>query len=84
MSQKEKLVKRLLSNPKDFTFNELSTLLGHFGYREIPTGKTSGSRVTFGDDSEDYIRIHKPHPKNILKPYQIKDMLNELKERGLL
>ena len=85
MSKKEKLLKRLLNNPKDFTFNELSTLLGYFDYREIPSGKTSGSRVTFSDNEEkDYIRIHKPHPRNILKPYQIKDIIDKLKERELL
>lgn len=26
------------------------------------------------------IEIHKPHPGNILKPYQVKILLNRLKE----
>lgn len=30
MSQKEKLIRRLKSKPKDFTFNEISALLGYF------------------------------------------------------
>jgi len=32
MGQKEKLIKHLKSNPKDFTFNDAETLLNYFGY----------------------------------------------------
>ena len=32
MGQKEKLVKKLKSRPKDFTFDEAETLLGYFTY----------------------------------------------------
>ena len=83
MSKKEKLIKRLLSYPKDFTFEELATLLSRLGYTLKTAGKTGGSRVTFAKDS-DYIRLHKPHPRNILKQYQIDDIITALSERGLL
>ena len=84
MSKKSKLLDRLLSQPKDFTFDELTTLLNQLGYFIITTGKTSGSRVTFANTEKDYIRLHKPHPRNILKPYQINDIITALSERGLL
>jgi len=84
LSKKDKLEERLLSKPKDFTFNELVALLGRFGYEPISTGKTSGSRITFSNVDCDYIRIHKPHPRNILKPYQITDIIFALEERGLI
>jgi len=84
MSKAEKLLNRLLSRPKDFTFEELVTLLGHFGYTEVHSGKTSGSRVAFIKDGQDYIRLHKPHPRNSLKPYQVNSLIQDLKERGLL
>jgi hypothetical protein len=84
MSKAEKLLGRLLSRPKDFTFEELVTLLGHFGYAEVRSGKTGGSRVAFIDDKQDYIRLHKPHPRNILKPYQVNNLIQDLEERGLL
>ena len=85
MSKKDKLIARLLSQPTDLTFNEAATLLGHFGYSILRTGKTSGSRVTFADSGKnDYIRLHKPHPKNILKEYQVDDIITALKERGLI
>ena len=43
MGQKEKLIKHLKSNPKDFTFNDAETLLNYFGYFRSNKGKTSGS-----------------------------------------
>ncbi|KPU43925.1 hypothetical protein OXPF_20900 [Oxobacter pfennigii] len=84
MSKKEKLVERLLSKPKDFTCEELVTLLGYFEYKQVNLGKTSGSRIAFSNSDKDYIRLHKPHPTNILKPYQVEDVITALKERGLL
>ena len=47
MGQKEKLIRKLKSNPKDFTFDEAETLLGFFTYHRSNKGKTSGSRVMF-------------------------------------
>ena len=35
MGQKEKLIARLLSHPKDFTFSEIETLLRYFAYKQI-------------------------------------------------
>lgn len=84
MSKKEKLMARLLSKPKDFTFEELTALLGYFDYEQTKLGKTSGSRVVFTNGDGDYIRLHKPHPRNILKPYQVDDVITALQERGLL
>ena len=84
MSKKEKLARRLISHPIDFTFDELITLLLSLGYSMEKSGKTSGSRVTFANQNGDYIRLHKPHPRNILKLYQIDAIIAHLKERGLL
>lgn len=84
MSRKDKLIKRLLSRPTDFTFEELITLLGQFGYSILSAGKTGGSRVAFTNGEGDYIRLHKPHPRNILKQYQVDDIISALTERGLL
>ena len=47
MGQKEKLIKRLKSKPKDFTFAELETLLRYLSYELDNKGRTSGSRVMF-------------------------------------
>ena len=84
MGQIYKLIERLQAKPKDFTFQETINLLNHFGYKEKTGGKTSDSRVTFVNKKHDYIRIHKPHPRNVLKPYQVTNLLNDLEDRGLL
>ena len=84
MSKKDKLVRRFMSRPTDFTFDELTTLLRSLGYSIEATGKTSGSRVSFSNQDGDYIRLHKPHPRNILKQYQIDDISANLIEKGKL
>ena len=84
MSKKEKLTQRLLHKPSDFTFDELVTLLRSFGYYIEQAGKTSGSRIIFINKDGDYIRLHKPHPGNTLKLYQIIDIIDKLKEKELL
>ena len=79
MSQKDKLLERLLAKPKNFTHSELRTLLKGFGYREAKTGRTSGSRVAFvNDDTQHIIRLHRPHPGNELKRYQLDYLIEEL------
>ncbi len=86
MTKIDKLIKRLKSYPKDFTYDELKTILNAFGYTESNKGKTSGSRVIFiktaADGSVLKIILHKPHPQNILKEYSIKDILDKLRENG--
>ena len=85
MTQLDKLLTRLLSNPKDFTFDELEKLLGKLGFEEKKTGKTSGSRKAFiHGDSKLIIRLHKPHPSNILKTYVIREVIEVLKNGGLI
>ena len=46
MGQKDKLIKRLKSHPKDFTFDEAETLLKYLSYSRSDNGKTSGSLAT--------------------------------------
>jgi len=79
MSSHEKLLDRFLRFPKDFTWDELSRLLSKYGYYQNNKGKTSGSRVVFEKDNSNIsLDLHKPHPKNILKPYQMKDIFDFL------
>ncbi len=85
MSQKEKLIKKLRSRPKDFTFEELETLLGYFSYRRSNKGRTSGSRVSFvNEQTQSMIMLHKPHSRKNLLDYQMKQIKNQLEEEGLI
>ena len=84
MSRKEKLVNRLQSRPKDFTWDELQRLLEGLGYEPAKQGKTGGSRRRFIHQTAVTITLHKPHPSNIIKMYVIDDVLNILKQEGLI
>jgi hypothetical protein len=79
MTKKDKLLERFLSMPKDFSYQELKTLLNSLSYEESNLGKTSGSRVLFLNViKQSKIRIHKPHPGNILKKYQIVEVISKI------
>ena len=82
MGKREKLIERFLRQPKDFTFEELSTLLGYYGYERSDKGRTSGSRVVFRHEEGYAIMLHKPHPGNIVKSYAMKQVLTYLQEVG--
>ena len=84
MGQKEKLLRKLKSNPKDFTFDEAETLLRYFGYTRSTKGRTSGSRVMFVSEERPPILLHKPHPRKELLEYQIKQLIEHLEGEGLL
>jgi len=83
MSRKEKLIRRLKSKPRNFTYDEAETLLFLLGMTVSNRGKTSGSRVEFSN-GDVRIRLHKPHPQKELKRYQIGDLLDDLMDGGLI
>lgn len=79
MGTKEKLIKRLVSQPKDFTFEELIKLFGQFGFDIESKGKTSGSRMVFTNEEMNLsYGVHKPHPTNDIKSYVLKQVLEFL------
>ena len=84
MGQKEKLINRLKSRPKDFTFDEVESLLGYLDYKRSDKGRTSGSRVMFVSDNHPPIMMHKPHPRKELLDYQVKQLLEMLNQEGLI
>ncbi len=85
MTKAEKLLKRFLSKPRDFTYAELKKLLEGFGYEQLTSGKTSGSRVTFmNHETKHIIKLHRPHPRLALKRYQLDDIEEELRSKGVI
>jgi hypothetical protein len=81
MSRHEKLVERFLGKPRDFTWSELRRLLGGFGYKEVSGG---GSRRKFIDHRGVTISLHEPHPENVLKAYQVREVLAHLQQERFL
>lgn len=85
MGQKDKLIRKLLSKPKDFTFDEVESLLEYYNYHKDDKGRTSGSRVAFiNDTTHSKIIMHRPHPRKNLLDYQVKQLIDLLKDEGLL
>ena len=84
MGQKEKLIARLKSLPRDFTFNEAERLLGYLGFVRSNKGATSGSRVKFARPESGELMLHMPHPGNALRTYQVKELLSMLEREGLI
>ncbi len=83
MGKKEKLIQRLLSVPKNFTFDEMQSLLEILGFELSNKGKTSGSRLKFYN-GRTIIILHKPHPRKELLEYQLKQIIEKLKENDLI
>ena len=83
MSKKDKLIERLLKKPKDFTYDEMESLLSYFDY-ELKQGGT-GSGVKFiKKGSNEVINFHKPHPNGVLKRYVLEQVIEKLRKDGML
>lgn len=79
MSKADKVKERLYTLPKDFTWDELVTVLSGMGYQELKS--TGSSARKFVDERNHVINLHKPHPGKILKMYAIKEVVTVLKEK---
>lgn len=84
MTKIDKLIDRFLTKPRDLTWDELTKILNSFGYKQVSIGKTGGSRIRFISTDYPPIVLHKPHPKPILKRYQLEDIINLLRQENLL
>ena len=84
MTRRDKLIGKLRRKPRDFTWNELVTLLEGLGYTEVRRGKTGGSRRRFVHETAAMISLHRPHPGNELKAYQVELVLETLSREGLI
>ena len=85
MGKKEKLIARLKTIPRDFSFDEAESLLGFLNFHRYNKGKTSGSRIIFvNDEYRIKILMHKPHPRKELLEYQVRQLVEQLEQEGLI
>ena len=85
MTKKDKLLKRLCTSPKDFTFEEMIAVFKCCGFELNNKGATSGSRIEFVNSEKELSYImHKPHPSNIIKGYMMKQVISFPKRNGFL
>lgn len=83
MSKKQKLLDRLCvtPTPKDFSWQEMLTLMKGFGFKETCNG---GSHYTLEHKNGFRFSISKTHPSGILKSYQIHDVKDALRHVGAI
>jgi hypothetical protein len=85
MGKLEKIIDRFQKGSGTISYQELTFLLQKFNYRLQSLGKTSGSRVAFyNSELNDLIRLHRPHPGNELKDYQVKLIKAHLTQNKLI
>lgn len=85
MSTKEKLIKRFMALPKDFTFDEMIRLFAAFGFEVYNKGGTSGSRLALINRDKDLsYNMHRPHPDNAIKMYVMRQVMEFMVENGLI
>lgn len=84
LSKRKKIINRFLLRPSDFTWQELVSLSSGFGYALAKPGKTGGSRVKFMHETLPPIILHKPHPTQVLKKYQLEQIEETLRGEGLI
>lgn len=84
MGKQEKLLARLLSKPKDFTWNELCSLMKHYGFELLKANGGGSGRKFYCDKTKSLVIIHEPHPGNIIKRYSIDDIIIKLKDVGVI
>ena len=82
MSRREKLVERFKTRPSDFTWDEMVSLLRGFGY--VENSSSGSSRRTFNHANHPKIKLHKPHPHNVVKMYAMDQVKETLEESGLI
>ena len=83
MGKFEKAKERLLSIPKDYTYDEARYLLNHLGFKEFNKGKTSGSRVRFYRARDNRVLLlHKPHPGKIMCVSSVSDLADFVRDIG--
>jgi len=85
MSKQEKLLKKILEIPRNFTFDELVTLMRGFGYSVENRGRSSGSAIMFYHSAiNDKILIHKPHPEKEVKRYILLMIIEKLRKNKMI
>lgn len=76
MSKKAKLLARVLTRPKDFTWDEACSLMRACGFE---LKKRPGSARMFVHAATGRkVRLHEPHPRPTLLPYMLDELLEGL------
>jgi predicted RNA binding protein YcfA (HicA-like mRNA interferase family) len=87
MSKHGKLLEKLCASPTpaNLKWTELKVVLEHLGYKMLKPGKSGGSRRKFHHTETGLvIACHKPHPSPHVDKGCINDIVQHLKENGII
>ena len=83
MSQKDDLISRLKSYPKNFEIRELDSLMSKCNCQKGYRGNTSGSAIEYSHiPTSRTFNCHSPHPEKVLKKYILKEAVKFLENVG--
>ncbi|MGH8012446.1 MAG: type II toxin-antitoxin system HicA family toxin [Candidatus Binataceae bacterium] len=82
MSRKEKALARLMQAPRDFTWDELNTVMSAFGFALKTTG--GSGRKFIHRETGVTLFMHEPHPSKVLNAYQVREAMDLLKKEGFV
>lgn len=80
VARKDKLITRLLSKPKDFTWGEACTVMIASGF--ALTNRAGSRRVFKHVESKLKVSMHEPHSRTHLLPYELDYLIDGLKGTG--
>ena len=84
MGKHQKVLQRMSASPtpSDIRWDELAGVLVHLGYKVL---NNSGSRRKFYNPTTGVvISCHKPHPGSIVAKYCVEEVIEHLKQQGLI
>jgi len=82
MTRQAKLLTKLFNPNSTLTWDELVSILKGLGFRQL---EGSGSRVKFDNGNpKEAIHLHRPHPGNQIKTYTKRQVVEHLKNSGLI
>lgn len=82
MARKDKLLERLKSRPKGFTWDEAVTLMSACGFKLMNARGGGSGRMFVHPQTKQKVRLHEPHPQNTLLPYMLDQLIEALKDAG--
>jgi predicted RNA binding protein YcfA (HicA-like mRNA interferase family) len=81
--QEDKRIEKFKRFSNNYTYDELVWILEHFGFYEVKTGKTSGSKLTFENQKRQRVYVHRPHPGNVVKAVVSRSVYKQLLSHGI-
>lgn len=82
MSKKAKLLAKLQSSPRDFTWADAKSIMQVCGFELLNARGGGFGRMFRHGVTGQKVRLHEPHPQTTLLPYMVGLLVDALKDAG--